>query len=1132
MADLVIGPHREPRAHVTLPPGRSGHAEPPHWVTSTPSRSKYPGPVTAPGFAATGAELDRHFGTSTVARGRMYAQQGMVLDFSWSADGLVLKGKCYGSGRSTYQQTIHFGGYPSIPTIKVAHCTCPVGLSCKHVVAILLEAAKSSARETDPTLDLSPTASWRAAIADIVDGTPPAISRQKGLALAVGLTKTSRYSTSQHVQLRPMLEGARQPWVKTGAAWSDVVWDVRINAEAAQVSAIQAIYRELTSRGYGTTVEWLSLMSSSPRIWHLIDDAVAAGVALVPARDLGISALTLGHADVRYAIGHHPDGACLTRTIVVNDEPVDAKAVEVIGNPAPHGLWTLDGGHLLLAGFGGSRSATEIDCARRGVESLIPATDLVEFSTEALPKLQQARPTTVAEGVFTPPTIEGPEAVLTLSETGSGARYTWSVGYRINEKNIVFNPSQASGQTAYRDADAEDSLWRQVRPAMEAVVTQSSSWLQNPAIDPVANADLPVLQAPGTLTRTELAVLMGEIVPELERTQSLRVDNRIGASYTRSPHTPSIAFAADDDTGSGDWFGLDVAILLGRQRVPTADVIRELASGATHMLLPNDEYFSMDVPELHKLAELLEEARSLGEIDSGTFSKHSLNATFWEELLELGVVDKQLAQWRKRMSDLASAEPPTPVTPSRRLHADLRDYQRDGLNWLSFLWKHGLGGVLADDMGLGKTVQTLALIARATDAKRDRRFLVVAPTSVVPNWVAECRKFVPSLTVTSITATPKRSGASVKDMVGDAQVVVTSYGLLRLIVDGLDEFTWDGIIFDEAQFIKNHAGKTHQCARRLDSAFKLAITGTPMENNLMELWSLLSVTAPGLFPSPVAFTDYFRKPIESGSEPERLATLRRRIKPVMLRRTKSQVAVDLPPKQEQALVLDLSSKHRGIYDTRLARERQKVLGLLGDWEKNRFQIFSSLTMLRQLSLHAGLVDSTQYDVGSAKIEYLTEQLPTLIDEGHSALVFSQFTGFLDLVRKHLDELGIVYSYLDGTMTAAKRAAAVRQFTSGATQVFLISLKAGGFGLNLTEADYCFVCDPWWNPAAEAQAIDRAHRIGQERPVTVYRLVSADTIEERVVKLQDKKRALFDAVVDDGELFGTALDANDIREMLG
>jgi SNF2 family DNA or RNA helicase len=252
----------------------------------------------------------------------------------------------------------------------------------------------------------------------------------------------------------------------------------------------------------------------------------------------------------------------------------------------------------------------------------------------------------------------------------------------------------------------------------------------------------------------------------------------------------------------------------------------------------------------------------------------------------------------------------------------------------------------------------------------------------------------------------------------------------------------------------------------------------------------------------------------------------------MLRRTKTQVVAELPPKQEQVLAIELGDKHRRVYDTRLAREPQKVLGLMGDWEKNRFQIFRSLTLLRQLSLHPGLVDAADITAGSAKIDFLVEQLPQLVAEGHSALVFSQFTGFLGLLRSHLDAAGVSYSYLDGSVTAPGRKAALAQFADGVNQVFLISLKAGGFGLNLTEADYCFLCDPWWSPAAEAQAVDRTHRIGQTRPVTVYRLVSAGTIEEKVVALQQRKRELFTAVMDDGELFSSAITASDVRELLG
>jgi SNF2 family DNA or RNA helicase len=401
---------------------------------------------------------------------------------------------------------------------------------------------------------------------------------------------------------------------------------------------------------------------------------------------------------------------------------------------------------------------------------------------------------------------------------------------------------------------------------------------------------------------------------------------------------------------------------------------------------------------------------------------------------------------------------------------------------------------------------------------------------VVSNWASECHRFT-DLRAVTITSTQARGRTPLAELIADADLVITTYSLLRIDFDAYDAQPWAAMVLDEAQFVKNRNSKAHQCARRLNAPFKLAITGTPMENNLMELWSLLSITVPGLFPNPKSFADYFGKPIEKGENPDRLPVLRTRIKPVMLRRTKDQVARDLPAKQEQVLQVELSPKHRKIYDTRLVREREVVLGLLGDLEKNRFQIFRSLTMLRQLSLHAGLVDSADGNVASAKVDFIREQLPELIAESHSALIFSSFTGFLDVLRRGLDDDGIRYSYLDGSLSSSERATAIETFTDGKTQVFLISLKAGGFGLNLTEADYCFVCDPWWNPAAEAQAIDRTHRIGQTRPVTVYRLVAADTIEAKVVALQERKRKLFSAVVDDGDVFSSAVSADDIRNML-
>lgn len=330
--------------------------------------------------------------------------------------------------------------------------------------------------------------------------------------------------------------------------------------------------------------------------------------------------------------------------------------------------------------------------------------------------------------------------------------------------------------------------------------------------------------------------------------------------------------------------------------------------------------------------------------------------------------------------------------------------------------------------------------------------------------------------------------------------------------------------------MKNRQSATHQLARRLDVPFKLAITGTPMENNVMELWSLLSIVAPGLFPRPPASSSSIRSRSSARPTP-RSSQLRRRIRPLMLRRTKELVAKELPPKQEQTLEVELGPRQRKVYDTYLARERQRVLGLIGDFEKNRFAIFRALTVLRQVALDAALVDEAHEKVPSTKLDLLDELLGDALSEGHRVLVFSQFTRFLGQVRSRLDAAGIEYAYLDGA--TKKRDEVIDRFRSGDAGVFLISLKAGGFGLNLTEADYCILLDPWWNPATESQAVDRAHRIGQTRSVMVYRLVAKDTIEEKVMALKEAKAALFAAVMsDDGAAATGGITAEDVRELLG
>ncbi len=567
---------------------------------------------------------------------------------------------------------------------------------------------------------------------------------------------------------------------------------------------------------------------------------------------------------------------------------------------------------------------------------------------------------------------------------------------------------------------------------------------------------------------------------------------------------------------------------------------------------------------VHTTARWDAQVRSLLELVEGLEDAEESTEESAEKTSDKGAQDSPALQKTSRKKTSRQIIPSCPVPTG--LQAILRPYQVEGFQWLSFLYEQRLGGILADDMGLGKTVQALALLAHAIEEHRAASeraaergesvepfapFLVVAPTSVIANWAAEAERFLPEAKVVTITETTAGK-TPLAERVARAHLVLTSYTLLRMDEEAytgyartlgrtVDEFTgeqsapegWGALLLDEAQFVKNTGTRAWSIARAMPARTKIAMTGTPIENNLMELWALLAIVADGLFPSARAFRDLYARPAESGEDPAHAAAtaarLRRRIRPLMLRRTKELVAAELPAKNDTRVNLPLAPGHRRIYDTHLQRERQKVLGLLEDMDKNRFTIFQSLTLLRRLALDAALIDPEAYaGVSSVKRDYLVQQLPDLLEKGHRVLVFSQFTGYLKSISARLAEEGIGHLYLDGS--TRNRAEVIEAFRAGAAPVFLISLKAGGFGLNLTEADHVFIMDPWWNPAAEQQAVDRIHRIGQDKEVHVYRLVAEGTIEEKVMQLKESKAALFDAVVGEGEFASAAVTAEDVREL--
>ena len=470
---------------------------------------------------------------------------------------------------------------------------------------------------------------------------------------------------------------------------------------------------------------------------------------------------------------------------------------------------------------------------------------------------------------------------------------------------------------------------------------------------------------------------------------------------------------------------------------------------------------------------------------------------------------------------------PTPAPHG--LKAALRPYQQQGLDWMQFLRRHRLAGVLADDMGLGKTVQTLAHVLAEKEAGRlDRPALVVMPTTLVPNWLAEAARFAPDLKVLGL------HGAQRKDSFGripESDLVLTTYPLVWRDHEALAAQAWHLLILDEAQYVKNAATRGAAAIRKLDARHRLCLTGTPLENNLGELWSQFDFLLPGFLGSQQDFNKRWRNPIEKSGDEARRELLARRLRPFMLRRKKDEVATELPPKTQIVATVELEAAQRDLYETvRTAMQKKVREAIAGQGlARSHIIVLDALLKLRQACCDPRLVKLRgAKDARSAKLDMLMTMLPALLAEGRKVLVFSQFTAMLDLIAAALDAAQIPYEMLTGE--TGDRSLPVQRFQRGEVPLFLISLKAGGVGLNLTAADTVIHYDPWWNPAAENQATDRAHRLGQDKPVFVYKLIVAGSIEERIVALQEKKAALADSILSNREAGGSRFTSEDIEAL--
>ncbi len=557
-------------------------------------------------------------------------------------------------------------------------------------------------------------------------------------------------------------------------------------------------------------------------------------------------------------------------------------------------------------------------------------------------------------------------------------------------------------------------------------------------------------------------------------------------------------------TAGQDWFALSGQVHLDDNEVVELKYLLEKARQSKSRFIPlgDGQFMALTQEFRNRLDELL----YYGNLDGAGKQEirvHALAALAFDELSRQANTEAEAA-WQQRVQALETVQHLQPKIPST-LKAELRDYQKEGFVWMSRMAALGFGACLADDMGLGKTLQSLALIlSRAKGGPT----LVVAPTSVCMNWQAEICRFAPTLRICLMADLPRDSAAF---EVGAYDVLICSYTLLQQEKELLAAQRWQTIVLDEAQAIKNSATKRSQAAMQLKGEFRLITTGTPIENHLGELWNLFAFINPGLLGSFKQFNRRFGIPIEKHRDRAARKMLKKLIRPFMLRRIKSEVLDELPPRTEVTLQVELSPEERHFYEA-LRQQALENIESGKDQAVRQIRILAEIMRLRRACCNPRLVDSNML-IASSKEQVFSELLDELIGGGHKALVFSQFTGHLGLLRRHLDEKGISYCYLDGSTAAAQRRSQVEAFQSGEAALFLISLKAGGLGLNLTAADYVIHMDPWWNPAVEDQAADRAHRIGQKRPVTVYRLVTANTIEEKIVRLHHEKRDLANSLLE-------------------
>ncbi len=1118
------------------------------------------------------AELARFIPGNAIAAGRAYAQAGRVLRIKVSDDGDRIEAETQGSRRTPYAETIVLRRDPQGHLRIVGLCSCAVRTNCKHVAAVLI-VARGRHKLAPPSPALA-AVSLQPAAAPARPAPPPPPPREEPLPfpLANWLAELESAQQADEEDYPPSIR-QRLLYVLDKAPQARGIPALSVQPVSVQLrktGEFSAVQRNFPPESVNAQQSARFLRPSDRIILRRLgrrrhgndededpQDTVRRIIATGRARWGGVTGPAVNEGPPRPGRiawqlnedgSQHPEvaldapGATLLRV----PEPWYAEPATGTLGPIALELPAALARRLLSAPAIPPEQATRVrsELARRMRSVTVPVPD-------ELPPPEVLNDKPLAHLLLLTGNPPAPHAMPRYGGAPAIPLARLSFGYgpfviAANERRTAM----ARGGKLYRlvrQRDAEERLAQRLgRIGFERVSRVAPSWYANPWADD--------LMLPGDQDGSAWLDVLLHDVPRL-RSEGWTID--IADDFPIRLAEPDGDLSAALEEGSGiDWLELHLGVMVDGKRVDLVPSLvamiaasESIGYGLTDKLheadddepflvpLQDGRFLPLPLPRIRPILLALTELFARGGVDpaGGSIRFTRLDAADVAALEEAtGVVwqgGESLRALGRQLREAGGAIPNSTVPASFR--GTLRPYQAQGVDWLQFLRGAELGGVLADDMGLGKTVQTLAHLAiEQAEGRLDRPSLIVCPTSVVPNWTMEAARFAPSLRLLTLHGPTRKERFG---EIGQHDLVISTYPLLTRDHDVLTEHEWHVVVLDEAQMIKNPNAETTRAALRLRARQRLALSGTPLQNHLGELWSLFDFLAPGFLGSARSFRTRFRTPIEKHGDTARGEMLTKRVRPFLLRRTKEEVALDLPPKTEITEPVEMEATQRAIYEgVRLsmhARVRQAIAekGLA----RSGIIILDALLKLRQaccdprlLKLQA--VEKTK--AGSAKLERLMELLTVLLAEGRRVLLFSQFTSMLALIEERLAAADVRYVTLTGD--TVDRGSVVRRFQAGEVPLFLISLKAGGVGLNLTAADTVIHYDPWWNPAVEDQATDRAHRIGQDKKVFVHRLVTLGTIEEKMEVLKEKKRAIVASVLEAEHGGALRLTEGDVEELFG